>query len=81
MAKHAVPFFIRVETGLRLLEDICLENGETNEKLLVVKRDAFVMISRYQMAANDAWIEANVQEILTFEHVSHDRTIYLGRLD
>jgi hypothetical protein len=78
MAKHPVTFFIRVETCLQLLEDICLENGATNEKLLVVKRGECVMISRYPMASNREWIQAHGQEIMNFGSVRHDRTIYLG---
>jgi hypothetical protein len=78
MAKHPSPFFIRVATGLRLLEDICLENGETNENLMVKKLNGVFLISRYPMASNSEWIQAHGQEIMNFGSVRHDRTIYLG---
>jgi hypothetical protein len=82
MAKHPVTFFIRM--GIHPsweLENICLENGETNENLMIVKELygawAFV-ISRYPMASNSEWIQANGQEILEFAYFDHDRMIYLG---
>jgi hypothetical protein len=85
MAKHPVTFFIRIGTCYLIkFENICLENGETNEKLVVKKWfDAVpisraVLISRFPMAANSAkWIQANEQEVLEFGPVSHDRTISL----
>jgi hypothetical protein len=84
MAKHPVTFFIRIGTCYLIkFENICLENGETNEKLVVKKWfDAVpisraVLISRFPMAANSEWIQAQGQEILEFGSVSHDRTIYL----
>jgi hypothetical protein len=81
MAKHPVTFFILIQTYSYLeleLENIRLENGETNENLLMVKKfNGVFLISRYQMAANDAWVQANGQEIMKFRRVSNDRTIYL----
>jgi hypothetical protein len=83
MAKHPVTFFIRLQPNcyFRNLETICLENGVTNESLLVVKKwHRTFLISRLPTAAkaNDAnWIQANEQEISEFEHDYHERTIYL----
>jgi hypothetical protein len=80
MAKHPVTFFIRLRTYTYLeLESLRLVNGETNEKLLMLqKRHGEYLISRIPMEANGAeWIQANEQEILEFEHISHDRTICL----
>jgi hypothetical protein len=78
MAKHPVTFFVQMRTDFSLeLENICLENAETNENLVVKKYGAF-LISRFPKAANSAkWIQANEQEILEFAYVRHDRTIYL----
>jgi hypothetical protein len=82
MAKHPVTFFIRMGAYLSGFENVCLENGETNENLLVVKiknsYDEF-LISRFPREANGAkWIQANEQEILEFKR-NHkpDRTICL----
>jgi hypothetical protein len=80
MAKHPVTFFIRIVTHSYYNDNICLKNAETNENLLVVRKPGpgVFLISRIPREANGAeWIQANEQEILEFEHVSHDRTIYL----
>jgi hypothetical protein len=82
MAKHPVTFFIQVRFYYLEFEDICLENAETNENLLVVKKrmpdnDYAFLISRIPKAANAKWIQANEQEILEFGHVNHDRLIHL----
>jgi hypothetical protein len=80
MAKHPVTFFIRLQTELSLeleFENICLENAETNENLLMVG-DGELLISRFPREANGAkWIQANEQEILEFGRGNHDRTICL----
>jgi hypothetical protein len=77
MAKHPVTFFIHLDDSSEL-ESICMENGETSENLLMVKKlDGEFLISRFPMASNSEWIQANEQEILEFGSVSHDRTIYL----
>jgi hypothetical protein len=79
MAKHPVTFFIRIRTYYYFeLGNICLENGETSENLLMVKKKGGkFLISRFPMAANSEWIQAHGQEILDFGHVNHDRKIYL----
>jgi hypothetical protein len=78
MATLPATFFIRIQTFICLgLENIRLENGETSELLIVKKVNGVFLISRYQMAANDAWIQANGQEILEFAYIDHDRMIYL----
>jgi hypothetical protein len=79
MAKHPVTFFIRIRTYYYFeLGNICLDNGGTSENLLMVKKsDGQFLISRFPMASNSEWIQANEQKILEFGHVSHDRKIYL----
>jgi hypothetical protein len=61
------------------LHNICLENAETNENLLMIeKRHEEILISRFPREAYGAeWIQAYGQEIFGFGRVSHDRTIYL----
>jgi hypothetical protein len=82
MAKYPATFFVRIRMQIYSdlgLEDIRLENAETNENLLVVnKYNKVLLISRFPKEANGAkWIQANEQEILEFGDASHDRTIYL----
>jgi hypothetical protein len=68
--------------------DICLDNGQTNERLVVKtidpSRDPFVfqryyikllLISRYPMRANQEWIEANEQEIVEGKFRKQDKQI------
>jgi hypothetical protein len=70
-------------------QDICLDNGQTNERLMVKTidprdpdnfwKEKFVLISRYPMAANQEWIEANEQEIMEWNFHEHNRLIHFER--
>jgi hypothetical protein len=44
-----------------------LYNGQTDERLVVKAIGPFLLISRYPVAANQEWIEANEQEIVQWD--------------
>jgi hypothetical protein len=71
-------------------QDICVDNGQTNERLVVktsdphfdgnlslsqLNRAKFVLVSRYPIGANQAWIEANEQEIMGWNFDEENRRI------
>jgi hypothetical protein len=67
MAKHPVTFFIRIADFHLQLEDICLENAETNENLSLKRWCGAFVFSRFPRSANGAkWIQANEKEISEF---------------
>jgi hypothetical protein len=66
--------------------DICLENGQTNERLVVKTSDPprvrrfpgkLLLISRYPVEANQEWIAANEQEIMAWKFDEQNRQIRL----
>jgi hypothetical protein len=65
--------------------DICLDNGQTNERLVIKTIDIqfypykVVLISRYPTGANQEWIEANEQEIVGWEFRTQNRRIQFER--
>jgi hypothetical protein len=68
--------------------EICLYNGQTNERLIVraivpppvdqltLSRHKILRISRYPLAANQEWIEANEQEIVEWDFHEQNRQIH-----
>jgi hypothetical protein len=82
MATDPVSFFIRINfpKAFQLQEDICLDNGKTNERLLIKmgkKWEVVLQISRYPLASTKKWIEENEKEVLNWEFGA-DKTIYLS---
>jgi hypothetical protein len=88
MATHPVSFFVYVRAffsiGRDEFPDICLDNGQTNERLVIKTivlppRGSFyyefVLISRYPVGANQEWIEANEQEIMGWKFNKQNRQI------
>jgi hypothetical protein len=92
-AIHPVSFFVSTlafgHRGNVQWQDVCLDNGQTNERLVVKKIDdphpgdqlyyQFVLISRYPMGANQEWIEANQQEIMEWKFHEQNRRIRIER--
>jgi hypothetical protein len=93
-AIRPISFFVHVralEFGLENAywhwQDICLDNGQTNERLVVKTIDPhprdlelfahrkLVLISRYPTGANKDWIEANEQEIMGWKCHEQNRRI------
>jgi hypothetical protein len=90
-AIHPVSFFVYAEVSENVdWQDICLDNGQTNERLVVKTIDnnpgdqlilelfgpeKLVLIARYPVAANQAWIEANEQEIVDWNFRKQNRQI------
>jgi hypothetical protein len=72
-------------------QDICLDNGQTNERLVIKTIDAFprgpfyyyydklVLISRHHLGANQDWIEANEKEIMEWKFHQQNRRIRIER--
>jgi hypothetical protein len=68
-------------------QDILLDNGQTNERLVVktfdppprdphyFMIDKVVLISRYAVGANQEWIETNEQEIVGWNFDKQNRRI------
>jgi hypothetical protein len=92
MATCPVSFFVYVrvrayERGDVEWQEICLDNSQTNERLVVKTCDPpsvglpllSVLISRYPVAANKAWIEANEQEIMEWKFPKHSRLLQFER--
>jgi hypothetical protein len=89
MATVPVTFFIRISLpeDFQLQEDICLENGKTNEKLQtkteVVNlpawkdKEVVLLISRYPLSSTKKWIVANKKEVSNLDFQATDRTICL----
>jgi hypothetical protein len=89
MATNPVSFFIRIDLpkAFQQLEDICLDNGKTKERLLTKMDEVEVqdddwevvvlLISRYPLASTKKWIEENEKEVLDWEF-STDKTIHLS---
>jgi hypothetical protein len=74
-------------------EDICLDNGNTNEKLMAKmeestgpysdgypdKEDEVVLlISRYPLDSTKRWIDENEKEVLEWNFFELSRTVYLS---
>jgi hypothetical protein len=92
MATSPVSFFVHFQVYIRNVDwqNICLDNGQTNERLVVkatifphpggpLRRGYFqtkVLISRYPVGANQAWIEANEQEIMEWNFHKQNRRIH-----
>jgi hypothetical protein len=89
-ATHPVSFFFHVQTfgrGNVEWQDVCLDNDQTNERLVVKSIDPpsrdpnnfmtekRVLISRYPVAANRGWIEANEQEVMNWDFDEQNRQI------
>jgi hypothetical protein len=84
-ATRPVSFFVyvHVQSGDVGRQNICLDNGQTNERLTVKTissppRDPyyiFVLISRYPVGANQECIEANEQEIMEWNFLEQNRVI------
>jgi hypothetical protein len=85
-----VSFFVYVRAfgyGNVDWQDICLDNGQTNERLIVKAIDPprrnpghfwvkkLVLISRYPIGADQEWIEANEQEIMGWKCHEQNRQI------
>jgi hypothetical protein len=60
-AKKAITFFIHfkyLSHVISSVQSLTLENGQTNEKLLINMEDAFkVAISRYPIGSSQEWIK------------------------
>jgi hypothetical protein len=93
MAINPVSFFIRIllPKAFQQLEDICLDNEKTKERVLTKMEEAtmqekkwqgvMLLISRYPLASTKKWIVANEKEVLNldfFEGYAHRRIIYLS---
>jgi hypothetical protein len=92
-AKNPASFFIRlfVPENVELQQEICIQNGETMEKLVIKKMDAcataddpfkrseqkMVLISRYPSNAGKKWIVANESEALNWDFKLQNRRIEL----
>jgi hypothetical protein len=89
-----VSFFVYVRAfgyGNVDWQDICLDNGQTNERLVIKTIDAFptgpfyyyydklVLISRHPVGANQDWIEANEKEIMEWKFHQQNRRIRIER--
>jgi hypothetical protein len=92
MATDPVSFFIRIRLpkALQPLEDICLDNGKTKERLLTKMEEVEVqeeeweevvlLISRCPLGSTKKWIEENEKEVLDFYFCDyHEKTIYLSQ--
>jgi hypothetical protein len=87
MAIDPVTFFIRINLpkAFQPLEAICLDNGKTQERLLIKMEEAdpkwkqiVLLISRYPQASTKKWIVENEKEVLNSDFsAQNDRTIYL----
>jgi hypothetical protein len=63
-----------------------MENGETNEKLVVKKvatsdninHQTMALISRYPLAAGKHWVEENEQQAIDWNFDEQNGRIYLG---
>jgi hypothetical protein len=88
MATDPVSFFIRIDLpkAFQPLEDICLNNGKTKERLLTKmeeaklkeEEDVVLFISRYPLGSTKKWIEENEKEVLAWDFTNDDRIIYLS---
>jgi hypothetical protein len=89
MATDPFTFFIQIilPEAFQPLEDICLDNGKTKERLqskmekVVLKYSdgVVLLISRYPLGSTKKWIEENEKEILTWVYsATNGRTIYLS---
>jgi hypothetical protein len=77
-----VSFFIFLQSYGRGTDwqNICLDNGRTNERLMVKTTRTlyiqFVLIFRYPLGANQEWIEAKEQEIMGWYFRKQNRRIH-----
>jgi hypothetical protein len=97
-ATHPVSFFLYVYVrafqdiffggGNVEWQDICVDNGQTNERLVIKTSDPprvrllpgkLVLISRYSIAANQEWIGANEKEIMEWDFDKQNRQIRFER--
>jgi hypothetical protein len=84
-AIHPISFFVYVHAFVSSYVEwpaICLDNGQTNERLVVKTIDPPslfhlypVLISRYPAGANQAWIDANENEIMEWKFHEQNRRI------
>jgi hypothetical protein len=86
VATDSVTFsiLIHLPKAFQPLEDICLDNGQTKERLLTkmdeVKLEVVLQISRYPLASTKKWIEENEKEVLNWKFSTQNgRRIYLSR--
>jgi hypothetical protein len=65
-AEYPANFFIRWDFNwqIKWKGDISLENGRTNEKLVIKKMKWDILICRYPMEASKDWIEAHEKDVL-----------------
>jgi hypothetical protein len=88
MATDLIKFFILIALpkAFQPLEDICLDNGKTKERLEIVKvqeeewEEVVLLISRCPLGSTKKWIEENVKEALNWdfgEGNDNGRKIYL----
>jgi hypothetical protein len=89
MATDLATFFIRIHLleDFKLQEDICLDNGKTNERLLTKtkvitdpdfdEKEVLLLISRYPRASTNKWIVANEKEVFNWDIGTCGRSIYL----
>jgi hypothetical protein len=95
MATHPIPFFICIRIScteaFQSQGDICLKNGQTNERFMTKlakaapDQDYFnedgvedaLLISRHPIAATKQWIDEMEKEVLDWKFNKQKRTIYL----
>jgi hypothetical protein len=89
MATDPATFFIRINLleDFKLQEDICLDNGKTNERLLTKtkvitdpdfdEKEVLLLISRYPRTSTKKWIVTNEKEAFNWDIRTNARSIYL----
>jgi hypothetical protein len=90
MATDPVTFFIRINMPKAFppLDNICLDNGKTKDRLLTKMEKAKVqdkdweevvlLISRYPLASAKKWIEEKEKEVLAWDSNAQNGIIYLS---
>jgi hypothetical protein len=89
MSTDPATFFIRIDVpkAYQLQEDICMDNGNTKERLLTKMEESemwieceivHLLISRYPLASTKIWIVENEKEVLIWD-LSATRRIYLSK--
>jgi hypothetical protein len=72
-ATDSVSYFIRINLpkAFKPLEDICLDNDKTKERLLTKmkeeKWEVVLLISRYPLASTKKWIVENEKEVSNWD--------------
>jgi hypothetical protein len=87
MATEPLSYFIRIRLpkAFQPLEDICLDNEKTKERLVIEKvqeeecEEVVLLISCYPLASTKKWIEENEKEVLNLiNYARSGKTIYLS---